>query len=189
MNGSAFPDPELTYRTVAGVIAKGARFAVPAAIVDGGPSAITNSIAKMLGTKCRTIALQSACCAGLDAIGHGADMIATGQAEIAFCCGTEAPLFNQPMIEFGPPEAFAAQHEEAHGDGAARSTSGGTPGVIGEGACVIILESEDSPRPAKAWVEGYAYSNDEAGSSRPTGSSRRSGWRSRTRRCTPRWST
>ncbi|HEY5227956.1 MAG TPA: beta-ketoacyl synthase N-terminal-like domain-containing protein [Opitutaceae bacterium] len=164
VNGSAFPDPELTYRTVAGVIAKGARFAVPAAIVDGGPSAITNSIAKMLGTKCRTIALQSACCAGLDAIGHGADMIATGQAEIAFCCGTEAPLFNQPMIEFGLLKLSPRNTRNPTQMGRPFDLWRNT-GVIGEGACVLILESEDSPRPAKAWVEGYAYSNDEQGSS------------------------
>jgi 3-oxoacyl-[acyl-carrier-protein] synthase II len=37
-------------------------------------------------------------------------------------------------------------------------------GVIGEGACVIILEAEDSPRRAYAWVGGYAYGNDETGS-------------------------
>jgi 3-oxoacyl-(acyl-carrier-protein) synthase len=36
-------------------------------------------------------------------------------------------------------------------------------GVIGEGACVVILEDESSPRPAHAWVEGYAYANDEDG--------------------------
>jgi 3-oxoacyl-(acyl-carrier-protein) synthase len=36
--------------------------------------------------------------------------------------------------------------------------------VIGEGACVIILEAADSPRPAHAWVEGYAYGNDDLGS-------------------------
>jgi 3-oxoacyl-[acyl-carrier-protein] synthase II len=34
-------------------------------------------------------------------------------------------------------------------------------GVIGEGACVILLEAQDSPRPAYAWVGGYAYGNDE----------------------------
>ncbi len=35
--------------------------------------------------------------------------------------------------------------------------------MIGEGACVIILEGEDSPRSAYAWVGGYAYGNDDTG--------------------------
>jgi 3-oxoacyl-(acyl-carrier-protein) synthase len=162
VNGSAFPDPELTQKTVAGVVSKGPRHAVPAAIYDAGPSAITGAIAKMLQVKCRTIALQSACCAGLDAVGHGAEMIANGQAEIAICCGTEAPVFNQPMIEFGMMKMSPRN--------ARKPTEMGRPfdlwrntGVIGEGACVIILEDENSPRAPYAWVEGYAYANDEDG--------------------------
>jgi 3-oxoacyl-(acyl-carrier-protein) synthase len=160
VNGSSLPDPDLTYRTIAGVATKGPRHAVPAAIYDAAPSAIASAIAKVLATQCRTIALQSACCSGLDAIGHGAEMIASGQAEIAFCCGTEAPIFNQPMLELGLSKLSPRN--------ARKPTEMGRPfdlwrntGVIGEGACVILLESEDSPRPAYAWVGGYAYGNDE----------------------------
>jgi len=164
VNGSAFPDPDLTYRTVAGVVTKGPRFAVPAAIVDAGPSAITAAIAKLLKTKCRTTALQSACCAGMDAIGHGAQMIASGQADIAICCGTDAPVFHQPMVEFGmvklSPRNARSPHEMGRPFDLWRNS-----GVLGEGACVVILEAEESPRPAYAWIEGYAYCNDEAGRS------------------------
>jgi 3-oxoacyl-[acyl-carrier-protein] synthase II len=162
VNGSAFPDPELTFRTVAGFVTKGPRHAVPTAVVDAGPSAVTGSIAKLLGTRCRTIALQSACCAGMDAIGHGVEMIASGRASFAICCGTEAPVFNQPMLEFGMMKLSPRN--------ARKPTEMGRPfdlwrntGVIGEGACVVILEAEDSPREAYAWIDGYAYGNDEAG--------------------------
>jgi 3-oxoacyl-(acyl-carrier-protein) synthase len=162
VNGSALQDPEITHRTYSGVATRGPRFAVPAAIYDAGPSSITSAIAKLLKTKCRTIALHSACCAGLDAIGHGAEMISSGQAEIAICCGTEAPLFNQPMIELSlaklSPRNAAKPNEMGRPFDLWRNT-----GVIGEGACVIILESEDSPRPAYAWVGGYAYGNDDVG--------------------------
>jgi 3-oxoacyl-(acyl-carrier-protein) synthase len=161
VNGSSLPDPELTYRTIAGVATKGPRYAVPAAIYDAAPSAIASAIAKVLETQCRTIALQSACCSGLDAIGHGAEMISSGQADIAFCCGTEAPIFNQPMLELGISKLSPRN--------ARKPTEMGRPfdlwrntGVIGEGACVILLEAEDSPRPAYAWVAGYAYGNDDA---------------------------
>jgi 3-oxoacyl-(acyl-carrier-protein) synthase len=163
LNGSAFPDPELTHRTVAAVLNKGPRFAVPAAIVDGGPSAITAAIAKLLNTRCRTIAMQNACCAGLDAIGHGADMIATGQASLAICCGTEAPIFNQPMLEFGMLK-LSPRNTRKPGEMGRPFDLWRNTGVIGEGACVLVLEAEDSPRPARAWIEGYAYCNDEAGS-------------------------
>jgi 3-oxoacyl-(acyl-carrier-protein) synthase len=164
VNGSAFPDPELTYRTVAGVVTKGHRFAVPAAIVDAGPSATTAAIARVLKAKSRTIALMSACCAGLDAIGHGADMIATGQAQVAICCGTEAPVFHQPMVEFGQlrlsPRNAKSPSEMGRPFDLWRNT-----GVIGEGACVVVLEAEESPRRAYAWVEGYAYGNDDESAS------------------------
>jgi 3-oxoacyl-(acyl-carrier-protein) synthase len=162
VNGSALQDPEITHRTYSGVATRGPRHAVPAAIYDAGPSSVTSAVTKFLKTKCRTLALHSACCAGLDAIGHGADMIATGQADIALCCGTEAPVFNQPMLELTLAKLSPRN--------ARIPTQMGRPfdlwrntGVIGEGACVIILEAEDSPRPAYAWVGGYAYSNDEIG--------------------------
>jgi 3-oxoacyl-[acyl-carrier-protein] synthase II len=164
VNGSALQDPEITHKTYSGVAAKGPRYAVPAAIYDAGPASITSAVTKLLGTKCRTIALHSACCAGLDSIGHGTEMIASGQAEIAFCCGTEAPLFNQPMLELSSAKLSPRN--------AKKPTEMGRPfdlwrntGVIGEGACVIILEAEDSPRDAYAWVGGYAYGNDEDGKS------------------------
>jgi 3-oxoacyl-(acyl-carrier-protein) synthase len=89
-------------------------------------------------------------------------MIASGQTEIAVCCGTEAPVFNQPMIEFGlmkmSPRNAKRPSEMGRPFDLWRNT-----GVIGEGACVVILECEDSPRAPYAWVEGYAYANDEDG--------------------------
>jgi 3-oxoacyl-(acyl-carrier-protein) synthase len=162
VNGSSLPDPELTYRTIAGVVTKGPRHAVLATIYDAAPSAIASAMARILNTKCRTIALQSACCSGLDAIGHGAEMIASGQADLAFCCGTEAPVFNQPMLELGLAKLSPRNSR--------KPTEMGRPfdlwrntGVIGEGACVLVLEAETSPRAAYAWVGGYAYGNDEEG--------------------------
>jgi 3-oxoacyl-(acyl-carrier-protein) synthase len=162
VNGSALQDPEITHRTYSGVATKGPRFAVPAAIYDAGPSSISNAMAKLIGTQCRTMALHSACCAGLDAIGHGAGMIASGQADIALCCGTEAPVFNQPMLELTlaklSPRNVRAPTEMGRPFDLWRNT-----GVIGEGACVVVLEPEDSPRKAYAWVGGYAYGNDDVG--------------------------
>jgi 3-oxoacyl-(acyl-carrier-protein) synthase len=162
VNGSSLADPDLTYRMIAGVMTKGPRHALPAAIYEIQPSAVANAIARILGTKCRTIALQSACCSGLDAIGHGADMVSSGQTDIAFCSGTEAPVYNQPMVELGlaklSPRNARKPSEMGRPFDLWRNT-----GVIGEGACVVILECEDSPRPAYAWVNGYAYGNDDAG--------------------------
>jgi 3-oxoacyl-(acyl-carrier-protein) synthase len=163
INGSSLMDPELTHRTISGVATKGPRAAIPSVIFEAPPSAVGGRMAALLETRCRTTALQSACCAGIDAIGHGAEMIASGQAEIAFCCGTEAPIFYQPMLELSIAKLSP---RNAH-----RPDEMGRPfdlwrntGVIGEGACVVILEAEYSPRPAYAWLAGYAYGNDESAS-------------------------
>jgi 3-oxoacyl-[acyl-carrier-protein] synthase II len=164
VNGSSLMDPELTYRTIAGVATKGPRHAVLSVIYDAAPSATAGAIAKVLSTKCRTLALQSACCSGLDSIGHGAEMIASGQAEVAICCGTEAPVFNHPMLELGMAKLSPRNARKPSEMGRPFDLWRNT-GVIGEGACVLILEREDSPRPAYAWVAGYAYGNDDVGSS------------------------
>jgi len=162
VNGSSLSDPELTYRMIAGVVTKGPRHALPTAIYEVQTSSIARAIARLLKTRCRTATLQSACCAGLDAIGHGMEMIASGQADIALCSGTEAPVFNQPMVEFGlaklSPRNARKPSEMGRPFDLWRNT-----GVIGEGACVLLLEGEDSPRPPYAWIDGYAYSNDEEG--------------------------
>jgi 3-oxoacyl-(acyl-carrier-protein) synthase len=162
VNGSALQDPEITHKTYAGVELKGPRHAIPTSIYEASPSSITNSITKLLKTRCRTLALHSACCAGLDAIGHGAEMIATGQAEIAFCCGTEAAVFPHPMFELTLAKLSPSNAKKPAIMGRPFDLWR-TTGVIGEGACVLILENEDSPRPAYAWVAGYAYGNDEDG--------------------------
>ena len=40
-----------------------------------------------------------------------------------------------------------------------------TTGVIGEGACVLLLEAEESPRPGYGFVEGHGFASDAAGTS------------------------
>ncbi len=122
----------------------------------------------MLNTKCRTIALHSACCAGMDAVGHGADMIASGQADIAVCCGTEAPVFNQPMLEFGMMK-MSPRNARKPSEMGRPFDLGRNTGVIGEGACVLILESENSPRALYAWIGGYAYGERRCRASPATG--------------------
>jgi 3-oxoacyl-(acyl-carrier-protein) synthase len=107
----------------------------------------------------RTMALQSACCSGLDAIGHAANLVATGQADIAICGGTEAPLFFHPMYEL-KMAGLAPGNAERPEDQCRPFDRWRTTGVIGEGSCVVVLEPEESKRSAYAWIRGYAYAMD-----------------------------
>lgn len=159
INGSSLMDVALMQRTFVGVAKGGSRSAVVSAVFDAPPSAVAGRIERLLGMPCRTMALQSACCAGLDAIGHGARMVADGETEIAICCGTEAPIYATPMAELAvaglSPQNAAKPSEMGRPFDLWRNT-----GVVGEGACVVILEREESPRPAYAWIGGYAYGSD-----------------------------
>ena len=161
--GSALMDPDLHNRTIEGVALNGPRGAIPLIIFDAPVAAIGGRIANLVETACRTMTIQTACCAGLDAVGHGAEMVATGQATVAICCGTEAPLYHHPMLEFGMA-GLSPRNAAAPGGMARPFDLWRTCGVIGEGAGVVILEDESSPRPAIAWLEGYAYGNDAEGS-------------------------
>lgn len=133
--------------------------APPASIFTTSVSSIGGTIGEMIGGTTRTLSLQSACCAGIDSIGHAAEMIATGASDVALCGGTEAPLHLHPMLEMklaglvpGGPE-----HPERQGRPFDLWRVGG---ALGEGACVFVLEPESSPRKGYAFVDGYAFASD-----------------------------
>ncbi len=133
--------------------------ALPTSVNDALVSGIGATVSGMLGTKTRVISPQSACCSGLDAIGRAAEMISTGETEIAICGGTEAPLHFHPMLELriaglSPGNPFSPEKQSRPFD------RWRTTGVIGEGSCILILEPEGVERSAYAFVEGHGYASD-----------------------------
>jgi 3-oxoacyl-[acyl-carrier-protein] synthase II len=159
INGSSMTDMNILQQTFVGVATKGPRHALPSAVYEAPPSAVAGRIAGLLQTRCRVLALQSACCAGMDAIGHGARMVADGETDIAVCCGTEAPIYATPMAELAMVKLSPRNTTEPSQMGRPFDLWRNT-GIIGEGACAVILEPEDSLRPAYAWLSGYAYGGD-----------------------------
>lgn len=159
--GASLMDFGVMNKIMETILRKGPAFGLPSAVFNSSVSAISGAIAELVGGGTRTLALQSACCSGLDAIGQAANTIALGEAEIAICGGTEAPLHFHPMIELkmagltpdsaDMPERICRPFDRWR-----------TTGVISEGACILILEPESSPRPGYAFVEGYAYATDPA---------------------------
>jgi 3-oxoacyl-(acyl-carrier-protein) synthase len=133
--------------------------ALPTSVSSALVSGIGAAIGDVIGGTTRTMSLQSACCSGLDAIGRAADMIANGEAEIAICGGTEAPLHFHPMLEL-KLAGLAPGNPDLPGRQCRPFDRWRTTGVIGEGACLLVLESENSPRPAYAHVEGHGYASD-----------------------------
>ncbi len=141
------------------IVRKGPEFGLPSAVFSSSVSAIAGAIAEQIGGATQTLTLQSACCSGLDAIGHAALRVASGESEMAICGGTEAPLFFHPMLELRmaglSPESAEMPERMCRPFDRWRTT-----GVIGEGSCMFLLEPEESPRPGYAYIEGYAYATD-----------------------------
>ncbi len=105
------------------------------------------------------IAVQTSCCSGLDAIGQAFDLVAEGQSSLAIAGGSEAPLSLHPMLEFNAAGLSPTNDSEIPKSCRPfdlwRST-----GVLGEGSAMLILEPEESPRPAYAWITGYGFASD-----------------------------
>ena len=163
MIGATLMDFGVINKGVDIIVRKGPINALPTSVSSALVSAIGAAVGEAIGGTTRTMSLQSACCSGLDAIGRSAEMIANGEAEIAVCGGAEAPLYFHPMLELklaglapGNPDFPERQCRPFD--------LWRTTGVIGEGACIMILESEESPRPGYAHVGGYSYASDPAAS-------------------------
>ncbi len=160
VTGTSLMDSDVINRTIENVVRKGPRFGLSRVVYQGPVSSIAAAVAESLGGA-RSIALQSACCSGSDAIGHAAALIANGTTDLAVCGGTEAPIFYHPMLEL--------KMAGLSPDTAERSEQLGRPfdlwrttGVIGEGACLMTLEPESSSRSGYAFVDGYSYATDRS---------------------------
>ncbi len=160
ITGTTMMDCESVTKTIELVVKKGPRFALVSSVTQALSVSIPDKIAQYLETPARIMALQTACCSGLDSIGHGADFIASGQADFVICGGAEAPLYYHPMLELGLAD-LAPKSDEFPEKICRPFDFWRTTGVIGEGACLFILEPEESPRPAYAYISGFGYANDE----------------------------
>lgn len=157
--GASLMDFGTINKTVEMIVRKGPVIGLPSSVFAASVSSIAGTISAQIGGTTRTMAYQSACCSGLDAIGHGAAMIAQGETDLAICGGTESPLYFHPMLELkmaglAPGNPDWPERQSRPFD------LWRTTGVIGEGSCVLILEPESSPRPGYAFIEGYAFATD-----------------------------
>jgi 3-oxoacyl-(acyl-carrier-protein) synthase len=159
VTGTSIMDIDKISRSVQAVTKKGSRFASPTLAYDSPVVTVSGKIAEYIGKPARMLVLQTACCSGLDAIGQAAELIAMGRTDLAIAGGSEAPLTFHPLVEFNAAELNPT--EQDHPEKACRPFDlWRTTGVLGEGAAMLILEPEESPRAAYAWITGYGYSND-----------------------------
>ncbi|MFF4171883.1 beta-ketoacyl-ACP synthase II [Streptomyces sp. NPDC001744] len=93
----------------------------------------------------------SACASGAEAIGYAVEMIRTGRADVVVAGGTEAAIHPLPIAAFANMMAMSKNNDEP--EKASRPYDTGRDGfVLGEGAGVVILESEEHARARGARV-------------------------------------
>ncbi|GAA2088122.1 beta-ketoacyl-[acyl-carrier-protein] synthase family protein [Streptomyces albiaxialis] len=97
----------------------------------------------------------SACASGSEAVGYGIEMIRTGRADVVVAGGTEAALHPLPVAAFANMMAMSKNNDDPQG--ASRPFDVDRNGfVLGEGAGVVVLESEEHARRRGARVYAEA---------------------------------
>jgi 3-oxoacyl-[acyl-carrier-protein] synthase II len=132
---------------------------LPNVLVDSA----SGQLAISLGIKGPNYAVVSACATGSHAVGEAAELIKRGDADAVLAGGTEACM--HPLILAGFCAMRGLVAEEEHPPRASRPFDATRAGfVMGEGACVLVLEELEAARargaPVYAEVLGYGASND-----------------------------
>ncbi|NUS50247.1 MAG: beta-ketoacyl-ACP synthase II [Nocardioidaceae bacterium] len=133
---------------------KGPRRVSPLAIPMLMPNSPAANIGLAIGAKAGVHTPVSACASGNEAIALGIDMIRLGRADVVVVGGTEAAVHPLPMAAFGQMMALSKRNDAP--EKASRPWDKGRDGfVLGEGAAVLVLESEEhaKARGAKVYAE------------------------------------
>jgi 3-oxoacyl-[acyl-carrier-protein] synthase II len=132
---------------------------LPNVLVDSA----SGQLAISLGLRGPNYAPVSACATGSHAVGEAAEIIKRGDADVILAGGTEACMHPLILAGFCAMRGLAA--EEEHPPRASRPFDATRAGfVMGEGACVLVLEDLEAARARGATVYaevlGYGASND-----------------------------
>jgi len=162
VTGTSIMDFDKIGRGMETVMKKGTRFTQGSIMYEASVANVAGKIAQWLKVPSRMLTMQTSCCSGTDAIGQAFEQVAHGHADIAIAGGSECPLSYYPMLGFNAAELSPATNEAP--EKLCRPFDlWRTTGVLGEGACMFVLEPEESPRPALGWVTGYGFANDHDG--------------------------
>ncbi|MEU8178455.1 beta-ketoacyl-ACP synthase II [Microbispora hainanensis] len=134
-------------------------FTVPMLMPNGSAGWISIE----LGAKAGAHATVSACATGAESIGYGIDMIRSGRADMVVAGGTEAAIHGLNVASFAAARAMSTRNDEP--ERASRPFDKGRDGfVLGEGAGIVVLESEEHAlaRGARIYAvaAGAGYTSD-----------------------------
>ncbi|MFC5723794.1 beta-ketoacyl-[acyl-carrier-protein] synthase family protein [Streptomyces gamaensis] len=109
------------------------------------PSSLAAEVARDAGAEGPVTLVSTGCTSGLDAVGHGAQLIEEGSADIVLAGATDAPLSPITSACFDAIRATSAHNDDpGH---ASRPFDAERDGfVLGEGAAVLVLERAGAAR-------------------------------------------
>ena len=126
-------------------------FTVPM-LMPNGPAAW---IGLDRGAQAGVHATVSACASGAEAIGYAMDMIRSGRADVVVAGGTEAAIHGLNMAAFAAARAMSLRNDSP--EQASRPWDRDRDGfVLGEGAGIVVLESEEYAKARGARIYAYA---------------------------------
>ena len=136
----------------------------PLAVPELIPNEAAGNISIALGTKGPAQVVATACASSTDALGFALDMIRAGRADVMVAGGSEAVITEFAVGGFMKMRALSTQFN-ATPEKASRPFNADRDGfVMGEGAAVLVLESEEhaKARGAKVYAElaGYGATSD-----------------------------
>jgi minimal PKS ketosynthase (KS/KS alpha) len=136
------------------------RYAVPYSYQYLLPSSIVSEVAWVSRAEGPAVAVSSGCTSGLDAVGHAAQLIADGSADIVITGATDAPLAPITMACFDALKATTPRNDApAQGCRPFHRDRDGI--VLGEGAAVFVCEEYEHAvrRGARIRAEVAGYAN------------------------------
>jgi 3-oxoacyl-[acyl-carrier-protein] synthase II len=142
---------------------EGIRAVNPALALSVFGGASSSNVAIELGITGPTVSNANGCASGAIAIGEAWRLLQDGHIDVVFAGGSEAPLYPLTFGSFSIIKAMSTRNDDPQH--ASRPFDAGRDGfVMGEGAAVLILETEAHAvaRGAQIYGEvlGYATTND-----------------------------
>lgn len=133
---------------------KGPRRILPLTVPMLMPNSPAANVSLELGARAGAHTPVSACASGAEAMGYGLEMIRTGRADVVVAGGSEAAIHPLPIAGFAAMQALSTRNDDP--EHASRPYDTARDGfVLGEGASVVVLESEEhaKARGARIYAE------------------------------------
>ena len=131
--------------------AKGPRAVSPHLVPMLMPNGPAAAVGLDLGARAGVHTPVRACASGAEAIAYALDLLRSGRADVVVAGGAEACVHPLPMAGFAQMRALSTRHDEPAA--ASRPYDKGRDGfVLGEGAGILVLETEEHARARGARV-------------------------------------